>query len=105
MMLVASFGRETEHSVTEPRTKEALNSTSGDELGFAFGFRWMIRRGRLLISVSLLAAIVAAIVVILLPSRYESAAVILPENRNPMRLPAALGGLAGQFGIGLPTEA
>jgi len=57
------------------------------------------------VSVSFLAAVTTAAVVILPPSRYESAAVIMPETRSQMRLPAGLGGLAGQFGIALPTEA
>jgi len=75
-----------------------------DELGLPGAIRWLRRSLRWLLLVPALAAGVAAIVVFLIPSRWASSTTILPESRGMGRLPAGLGGLAGQLGLAIPSE-
>src|SRR3989449_10842302 len=75
----------------------------------------LLRRWRLVAGLPLLAAILTAIVVLLLPPRYTATVTFVPEQRTPTRGAGAGGGagggglvgLAGQLGIPLgmdPTQ-
>ena len=74
----------------------------------------LLRRWRLVAGLPLLAAILTAIVVLLLPPRYTATVTFVPEQRTPTRAGGAGGaaggglvGLAGQLGIPLgmdPTQ-
>ena len=74
----------------------------------------LLRRWRLVVGLPLLAAILTAIVVLLLPPRYTATVTFVPEQRTPSRGGGAAGagggglvGLAGQLGIPLgmdPTQ-
>src|SRR2546428_9303952 len=74
----------------------------------------LLKRWRLVVGLPLLAAILTAIVVLLLPPRYTATVTFVPEQRTPSRGGGAAGagggglvGLAGQLGIPLgmdPTQ-
>src|SRR2546430_7652975 len=71
----------------------------------------LLKRWRLVVGLPLLAAILTAIVVLLLPPRYTATVTFVPEQRAPSRGGGAAGagggglaGLAGQPGIPLRME-
>src|SRR5205807_1092682 len=87
----------------------------GAERGGSLDFvNALLRRWRLVAGLPLLAAILTAIVVLLLPPRYTATVTFVPEQRTPTRGGGAGGaaggglvGLAGQLGIPLgmdPTQ-
>ena len=89
--------------------------TPGAERGGSLDFvNALLRRWRLVAGLPLLAAILTAIVVLLLPPRYTATVTFVPEQRTPTRGGGAGGaaggglvGLAGQLGIPLgmdPTQ-
>ena len=89
--------------------------TPGTERGGSLDFvNALLRRWRLVAGLPLLAAILTAIVVLLLPPRYTATVTFVPEQRTPTRGGGAGGaaggglvGLAGQLGIPLgmdPTQ-
>src|SRR2546425_11732654 len=66
----------------------------------------LLKRWRLVVGLPLLAAILTAIVVLLLPPRYTATVTFVPEQRGPSRSGGAggaggggVGGVAGQPGI------
>jgi len=88
---------------------------SGVEHGGSLEFvNALLKRWRLVVGLPLLAAILTAIVVLLLPPRYTATVTFVPEQRTPSRGGGAAGagggglvGLAGQLGIPLgmdPTQ-
>src|SRR2546426_4731647 len=88
----------------------------GGERGGSLEFvNALLKRWRLVAGLPLLAAILTAIVVLLLPPRYTATVTFVPEQRTPTRGAGAGGGagggglvgLAGQLGIPLgmdPTQ-
>jgi len=57
-----------------------------------------LRRWRWTMLLPALAVVITAVLVFVLPSRYTSVAIVLPENRQQSQLGASLGGLAGLAG-------
>jgi len=76
-----------------------------DEFGLIPALSWLHRHGRALLVVPGIAALISTGAVFVIPSRYESTAVILPEIRGSARIPSGLAGLAGQFGFSVPNQA
>ena len=86
----------------------------GGERGGSLEFvNALLKRWRLVVGLPVLAAILAAVVVLLLPPRYTATVTFVPEQRAPSRGSGAAGGgaglvgLAGQLGIPLgmdPTQ-
>src|SRR2546422_4630533 len=96
---------------TLPDETRAPAGAGGGSLDFVNA---LLKRWRLVIGLPLLAAILTAIVVLLLPPRYTATVTFVPEQRAPSRGGGAAGagggglvGLAGQLGIPLgmdPTQ-
>ena len=88
--------------------------TPGGERGGSLEFvNALLKRWRFVVGLPVLAAILSAIVVLLLPPRYTATVTFVPEQRAPSRGGGAAGGgaglvgLAGQLGIPLgmdPTQ-
>lgn len=63
----------------------------------------LVRRRRLILATALGCALLTAIVVLILPSRYTALTTFVPEAPKESSLSSSLGGLATQFGIGSQT--
>src|SRR3989442_12683123 len=92
---------------TLPDETRAPAGAGGGSLDFVNA---LLKRWRLVIGLPLLAAILTAIVVLLLPPRYTATVTFVPEQRAPSRgggtaAPrGGLVGLAGQLGIPLGMD-
>src|SRR5438876_3005241 len=56
---------------------------------------------RLILALTLGAAVITSVIVLVMPATYESSVSFVPENPTRPRLPAGLAGLASQLGVGL----
>ena len=104
----------TDPIAVEFSTLPAESRAPGGERGGSLDFlNALLRRWRFVVGLPVLAAILSAIVVLLLPPRYTATVTFVPEQRAPSRGGGAAGGgaglvgLAGQLGIPLgmdPTQ-
>jgi uncharacterized protein involved in exopolysaccharide biosynthesis len=59
---------------------------------------------RLVLGISLAAALVTSAIVLIMPATYASSASFVPESQSQQRLPASLTGLASQLGVNIGNE-
>jgi len=64
----------------------------------------LLRSWRLVITVPAVAGVLAVGVALLLPERFESRVLLLPESRSTAALPSGIASLATQFGMSLGSE-
>ncbi|PYO60237.1 MAG: hypothetical protein DMD28_13575, partial [Gemmatimonadetes bacterium] len=65
----------------------------------------LLRRRRLVVGLSVAAALVTAVVSLFVPPTYTATTTFVPEAGPGGRFPAGLAGLAGQFGVALGSDA
>jgi uncharacterized protein involved in exopolysaccharide biosynthesis len=64
----------------------------------------VLKRWKLVVALPIAAAVVAAVISLLLPAKFEAAAQFVPEtDQSSSSLPSGLAGLAAQFGVAVPS--
>lgn len=77
---------------------------AGHEISLLELLNALLRRWRLVVGVPVAVALVAVVVLFLLPLAFTASTAFMPEASSQSRIPAGLAGLAGQFGLSLGAE-
>jgi len=72
-----------------------------DEVSLLEVLSVLVRHWRIVLGLPAVVALVAAVVALVLPSKFDSTVAFVPETSPTTQLPSSLAGLAGQFGISL----
>src|SRR3954470_20351335 len=87
-----------------PSRSEIATDRVDDFLGVLVALDWLRRRRRALFGIPAAVTLAIVLIVLVIPSRYTSSTVILPQAKGMSRLPSGLSGIAGQLGLSLPSE-